>query len=201
MNTQIKRIEQCANVLPGFALKVRAEHEPEGAYFILMAKDLKETASISFSEQETDLLRMNVNKNIDNYRLQKGDVVFISRGARNEAAVIAEIPPNTIASSTFYILRPKRGIVSEYLAWCLNQLNTLGRLDQIRTGAGTPIIQRQNLKELTIPAPSMEEQRRIAAMAQVMNEEIQVQKALLDNTRLMHRAINNKMLVEHLKFK
>ncbi|MEZ5529366.1 MAG: restriction endonuclease subunit S [Porticoccaceae bacterium] len=200
MNTQIKRIEQCADVLPGFALKVRAEHEPEGSYYFLMAKDLKDSASISFQEKNTEVIKMNVDKNVDNYLLRTGDAVFISRGARNEAAVIGDIPANTIASSTFYILRPKAEINSEYLVWCINQLYLTGGLDQIRTGAATPIIQRHRLKEVEIPVPSLEEQERIAALARVMDEEIQVQNAMLENTRLMHRVINKQLLNHYLKF-
>lgn len=201
MATQIKRIDQCADVLPGFALKVRAEHEPEGAYFYLMAKDLKNTAYLSFHADNTEVIRISVDKDVGNYYLKKGDVVFISRGARNEAAVIGDIPENTIASSTFYILRPKPEVSSDYLTWCINQLLNLGRLDQIRTGAATPIIQRHNFKEVSIPVPALEQQQQIAAIAKIMDEEYQVQLHLLENTKTMHRIINKQLLFDNLKFR
>lgn len=196
MNSTAVKVSECAEVLPGFALKVRAEHEPEGSWFILMAKDLKDASTISFHDLGTDILRMSIDKKMDRYRLHKGDVVFVSRGSRNESAVIGEIPLNTVASSTLYILRPKRGTNSQYLAWCMNQLTAQGRLDQVRTGAGTPIIQRQNLKDLTIPLPAIEEQQRIANLAELMNQELRVNKDLLENTKQVHRVINNKLLTQ-----
>ncbi len=200
MNSTTRKISECAEVLPGFALKVRAEHEPEGSHFILMAKDLKEMTTISFSEEQGDVLRMNIDKPTEKYRLHKDDILFISRGARNEAAVIGAVPENTVASSVFYILRPRQGVMAGYLAWCINLLNNLGRLDQIRTGAGTPIIQRQNLKEMAIPLPSLNEQQQIAQMAQVMTEQLKLQESLLENTRSLHKIINTKLLMEQLKY-
>lgn len=201
MKIQIKPIEECAEVIPGFSLKARAEHEPEGSHYIIMAKHVKDTAPFTYNVKSSDVLRMSIDKDVSKYEVKKGDVLFISRGFRNDAAVIEAIPENTVASSTFYVLRPKSNVISEYLAWCLNQLNAQGKIDQIRTGAGTPIIQRQLVKEFSIPLGSLEEQKQIADLSLLMHKERHLRKELLQLTETLHDGLSKKILGGKLHFK
>lgn len=202
MTQQIKRIDECADVLPGFALKARAEHEPKGSHFVIMAKDIQTTYAYSLDEVDNDVLRMSINhKNIESYYVRQGDVLFISRGYRNDAVTINSVPANTVASSTFYLLRPKSNIIPDYLAWYINQLNVFGHLDQIRTGAGSPIVQRQSVKEFPIVVPTLGEQRQVAELSKLMNQQRVMQKALLENLDIFHKGINEKLFTQKLGVK
>lgn len=194
MRTQMKKVAECAEVLPGFALKARAEHEPEGAYQVVMAKHLSDCMPYRYIDEHE--LRMTPAGSPENYRVQKGDVLFISRGVRNCAAVIESVPEKTIASATFYILRAHSPIVPAYLAWCLNQPPMQAQIGQIRTGAGTPIVQRNVLGDIQIPVPPVKEQKHIVELGALMAAELDIRKKLLEATEVYQRMVGQKIITK-----
>lgn len=194
MRTQMKKVAECAEVLPGFALKARAEHEPEGAYQVVMAKHLSDCMPYRYIDEHE--LRMTPAGSPENYRVQKGDVLFISRGVRNCAAVIESVPEKTIASATFYILRARSPIVPAYLAWCLNQPPMQAQIGQIRTGAGTPIVQRNVLGDIQIPVPPVKEQQHIVELGALMAAELDIRKKLLEATEVYQRMVSQKIITK-----
>lgn len=194
MRTQMKKVAECAEVLPGFALKARAEHEPEGTYQVVMAKHLSDCMPYRYIDEHE--LRMTPAGSPENYRVQKGDVLFISRGVRNCAAVIESVPEKTIASATFYILRAHPVVEPAYLAWCLNQSPAQAQIGQIRTGAGTPIVQRNVLGDIQIPVPPLIEQKRITEFAALMAAELNLRTKLVEATENYHRMLGQKLISE-----
>ncbi|MDP1548017.1 MAG: restriction endonuclease subunit S [Anaerolineales bacterium] len=194
MRAQLKRIAECAEVLPGYALKARAEHEPEGTYQVMMAKHIPDCRPYRYIDEHE--LRMTPAGSPENYRVQKGDVLFISRGVRNCAAVIESVPEKTIASATFYILRVYPTVDPSYLAWCLNQPPIQAQIGQIRTGAGTPIVQRNALGDVQIPVPPLEEQKRLVELGALMAEELRLRKRLVEATEAYHRVLGQQLITE-----
>lgn len=192
MRTHMARIADCAGVLPGYALKARAEHEPEGSFQVVMAKHLSNCTPYRYVSGHE--LRMTPKGKAEKYRVLVGDVLFISRGTRNCAAVVEFIPEDTIASATFYILRPTAQVDSGYLAWCLNQPPVQAQISQVRTGAGTPIVQRSVFADIVIPLPPMIEQQRLAKLGQLMTKEQQLRKRLVDATETYHQAIGSRLI-------
>ncbi len=214
MNAPMTRIAECAEVLPGYALKVRAEHEPEGTFQIVMAKHLtsyttnrnvgdaeekggpsqRTMSCLPYQYAESQELRITPKGNVNKYRIQAGDVLFISRGVRNCAALVQSVPEKTIASGTLYILHPKANIEGSYLAWCLNQAPVQAQISQVRTGAGTPIVQRKVFTDITIPVPPIEEQRRLVELGTLMTREYQLRQQLLEETERLHRILGQQLL-------
>ncbi len=121
-------------------------------------------------------------------------MLLVSRGSRNFAAVVESVPEPTVASATFYILRPHPGIDPTWLAWCLNQAPVQARLAQARTGAGTPIIQRRIFTELTLHVPPLNQQRKLAELSDLMIKERMLRQKLLDKTHALHLALGEKLL-------
>lgn len=194
MRAQLKTVAECAEVLPGFALKVRAEHEPEGAYQVLMASHIQDCTAYRYVDEHE--LRMTPAGSPEKYLVRKGDVLFISRGIRNCAAVVEFVPEKTIATATFYILRAHSFVDQSYLAWCLNQQPAQAQIAQIRTGAGTPIVQRHVLGNVQIPVPDMNVQHRIAGLGALQAEELQIRRRLLEATENYQRVLGQKILSE-----
>lgn len=194
MRAQIKKVAECAEVLPGFPLKARAEHDPRGDCQIVMASHIPDGSPYSYTDEHE--LRMTLSGSPEKYQVHNGDVLFISRGTRNCAAVIASVPAKTIASATFYVLRAKADIDPAYLAWYLNQPSAQAQIAQIRTGAGTPIVQRHELGNVQIPVPSMQEQKRIAELADLQAQEIRLCRQLLVATENRQRLLGQKIMAE-----
>jgi hypothetical protein len=192
MHAQMKCIKECAEVLPGYALKARAEHEPEGTCQVVMAKHISDCMSYRYLDEHE--LRMTPSGSPEKYLVHEGDVLFVSRGLRNCATVIESVPESTIASSTFYILRVNPAIDPAYLAWCLNQPPAQAQIGQIRTGAGTPIVQRNVLGDIQIPVPPLNEQKRIAEFASLMAEELNLRNRLVAATEAYHRVLGQQLI-------
>ena len=190
--TRMERIADCAEVLPGYALKARAEHEPEGTHQIILGQHI--TEELFYTYQSKHALRISVSSNLDKYHIHEGDVLFVSRGTRNCAVVVTSVPKHTVASATFYILRPKSHIEPVYLAWCLNQAPIQARVTQVRTGAGTPIVQRKIFSGLTIPVPSLATQQELAELGRLMVKERSLRRQLLERTDDLHKAMGEKLI-------
>jgi len=192
MNAQLTRIADCAELLPGYALKARAEHEPEGTHQVILGKHLTEGLSYRYSQKHK--LRITPSGPVDKYRVRIGDVLFVSRGSRNHAAMVESIPDAAVASATFYILHPHDDIDPGYLAWCLNQAPVQAQIGQVRTGAGTPIVQRKVFANIAIPVPSLDKQRQLAALGDLMAQEQRIRKKLIEETNKLHRALGQQLL-------
>jgi len=186
------RIADCAEVLPGYALKARVEHEPEGSHQVILGKHLSEGLPYQYTPEHE--LRITPKGPVDKYRVRIGDVLFVSRGSRNQAAVVESVPDPTVASATFYILRPRHGIDPAYLAWCLNQAPIQAHITQVRTGAGTPIVQRSVFAKLTLPLPPLNKQRMLAELGALMAQEHITRQALVEQTDRLHRALGEQLL-------
>jgi len=192
MSVQQTRIADCAELLPGYALKARVENEPGGTHQVIVGRHLADDLSYKYIPKHE--LCITPRGKLDKYLVSRGDVLFVSRGTKNRAVVIDDVPPLTVASAVFYILRPKEGVEPAYLAWCLNQSPIMARIDQMRTGAGTPIVQRSEFGDIVVPLPSLEKQKQLATLGDLMAKEQTLRKKLTEESEKLHKAIGQKIM-------
>ena len=190
--TTLVPISQVADVLPGYAVRGKVEHDPEGSFQVVLPRHLGNDPIYHYEFSDQTL--MELDRNPERYRVTQGDVLFVSRGASNRAVFLANVPEKSVATSVFYILRCKERIAPRYLTWYLNQAKAQADIAQVRTGAGTPIVQRKALMEMLIPLPDHETQQRIAELDQHMLNERQLQRLLQEQTEHHHRLIGQKLL-------
>jgi len=107
---------------------------------------------------------------------------------------VESVSDPTVVSATFYILRPHPDIDPAYLAWCLNQAPIQTRIAQVRTRAGTSIIQRRIFAEIALPVPPLEKQRKLAELGGLMAKEHMLRQALVVQTDRLHRALGERLL-------
>ena len=192
VNAEMVTIETCVQVQPGFSIKGAVAHEANGTHQVIMSKHLKPGEPYRYTKEHA--LRMTPARSVENYRLEPGDILFMSRGIGNYAVLLEDIPRNAIASLTFFILRAKPGIDPGYLAWCLNQQPFQEQLSGVRTGAGTPMIPRKIFAELRIPLPPLEEQHKIARLGNLLGQEQRLLRQLQDATQLKQRLLGARIL-------
>lgn len=168
-------------VLPGFSVTGRMEHDPEGTHQLILTRHL--TLGVPYEFREADTLRIATRRETARYEVEEGDVVFMSRGTRNLAWAIATVPDQTLVPVSFYLLRPQTEVDSSYLAWYLNQGPTQDIITQIRTGAGTPLVQRSAFESLPVFLPPLAEQRHIARLGELMAREQSIRSQLAEAAR------------------
>jgi hypothetical protein len=169
------------------------EHDPAGTHQLVLTRHL--TEGVPYVYDPRDELRMDPGgRDTSPYRLGAGDVLFMSRGTMNRAWVIERVPDPTIAPVSFYILRPNEGLDGRYLAWYLNQVPAQAAVDQIRTGAGTPIVQRVAFQHLEIVVPALEQQQEVAELAGLLARERALRARLSEVTERAHATIGRKLI-------
>lgn len=196
MTIKTIKISDCMDVQPGMSIKQRLEHDADGEAQVLTPAHLSGKLSYSYNEQH--LLRMNLTRSVSKYEVRSGDVVFISRGQTNYSSYIDSVPSPTVINNTIYRLRSlDSGFIDPlYVAWSLNQAPLQAAISMIRTGSGAPIVQRKNFCDLVIPLPSIERQRQLAELGQLLEEQELLYQQLLDNTKHYSRAIGQQCLTQ-----
>lgn len=134
----------------------------EGKIVYLQAKHFDENGVLE-KELYPDLLSTETTKK---HLLQPGDVLFAAKGNKNFAAVYESHNPPAVASTTFFVIRlTNKNILSQYIAWILNNPSTQTFLKQNAIGTSIASISKIVLQELEITIPSTEIQKTILNIA------------------------------------
>jgi restriction endonuclease S subunit len=156
-------IKDLVQIRAGYQTRKEVKSTPSGTHSLLQIRD--------FNEERTEIDLKNITRIepgqiSEDQVLREGDVIFLSKGARNFSFAPSALPDPALAASYFFILRPARSIAPDYLAWFLNLETTKNLLRKYAThGAHMPVIRRDVLEDLEIPLPDLETQRKIVELA------------------------------------
>ena len=136
----------------------------------------------------------NLNR-IEAYLLMVGDVLLAAKGNKLFAWAYTDLEGKAVASTSFFILRPKQNVVNvKYLETYLN--TPLAKSSFLQIGAGTNIfsIRKSELGAFQIPLPSLEQQKKIAALAELHQKEVQLAQQLIAQKQHLYAAIISKLI-------
>lgn len=98
------------------------------------------------------------------FGLRRGDIVIANRGARTTAGLFRG-DEKAVAGGQFFILTLKRqGVLPEYLWWFLNLPGTQQHFRSGLRGTYVKGLTRSSFENLSVPIPSIEEQKHIAGV-------------------------------------
>jgi restriction endonuclease S subunit len=119
---------------------------------------------------------------LQRHLLVDGDIVLVTKGSRNVAAVYYNQNGLCIASSTFMVIRIKpdeqKNILSEFLVWFINNPETQNWLKSNAFGSGVPSISKTTLLEMDIYVPSIEKQKLIVKINELRKLEKKIQSQI-----------------------
>ena len=123
--------------------------------------------------------------------LTAGDVLFVSKGARFYAVCIGEPPSPAVCSPHFFHLQvaPRVPLLPPFLAWQINQSPFQRQLQQAAEGSSQLSIRRPVLESLTLCVPSLTDQQRIVALADLARQERHALHQLIHNRELQLQAL------------
>jgi restriction endonuclease S subunit len=108
----------------------------------------------------------------DTHLLKDGDVLFAAKGNKNFAAVFENHNEPSVASTSFFVLRPTDNtVLPHYLAWFLNSHATQALLKGQAIGTSIPSISKHVLENIEIAVPGMETQKAILKITKLRNQE------------------------------
>jgi restriction endonuclease S subunit len=171
-----KKIKEIADIQLGYQFRKKIEPVKDGSNWVIQIRDFNENHILN----KEFLSRVSIDAPSKKYLINKGDVLFLSRGHRNWAAPILDNLAATIAVSHFFVIRPKNHIIlPEYLAWYINQAPAQEYLhNNARRGTHMPLIPLSAFSELPVALPDIEMQRKIVEISSLMEKENNLLSAL-----------------------
>lgn len=102
-------------------------------------------------------------RKVTNYVLKSGDILIPARGTSVRTAIFEEQSYTCIASSNVIVIRPDQNkLLTAYLKMFLDSPMGVKLLTAMQQGATIISISYKDLKEMEVPAPSIDEQKKLA---------------------------------------
>lgn len=182
MKVNLTHILQNNGLFSGYSFRTKVENDPNGDVAVVQMKDLKD----GYSNIATSMIKVLSSSIPEKYNLQKGDVLFISKGYNNFALVYDLDLQKAVASSAFFVLRPDRSkVVPEYLAWYLNQKPIQQYIKDNRAGTYIPNVNKTTLESIQMRLPEKKLQEKIVKIDFLRKREYLLTNQLLSKRELL----------------
>lgn len=169
------KIKELAEVQIGYQPRGRIEPDPKGTYRIIQVKDFDENNELDAAE----LYPIAPEREPERYKVSKDDILFLSRGRSNFAAILREALENVIAAGVFYVVRVnKNKVLPEYLAWYINLPSVQVELKNKAQATNIPLIPKAAFEELEIDVPPVAVQEKIVRIAELQRKERELSRRL-----------------------
>ena len=163
------------SVSAGYHYRTKIKSSDKGEWRVAQGREVK--ADLTWDTQK--MPRINPGPAERLARLKPGDVTVLARGERPYALTVPDWPWPALASSSFYVLRPRREyLLPEYLAWWLNTPAIAEALARDMRGAKIRWLPRTALLAREIAPPPLTRQQDIATAAGLIREESRLHEEL-----------------------
>lgn len=179
IDANISTVFDSADLRGGYPFRGSIEESADGDALAVQMKDVDPEHGVAWS----DVARTTLAGRKHPDWLKAGDVLFVSKGARFYAVCIDEPPSPAVCSPHFFHLKVKSqaALMPAFLAWQINQPPFQRQLQQAAEGSSQLSIRRPVLESLTLCVPSMADQRRIVALAELAHQERRTLTQLIRN--------------------
>lgn len=174
-------LKDIASIRSGYLFQGGVEPDAGGQYQVVQLSDVSAEGVLA-----DNLKRISMPDLKPAHLIEKGDVLFVSRGTRKRAVSISENLSNLIATSQFFILHLNdTNLLPEYLAWYLNQKPAQRFIEEHSGGSSVSLINRNELGELPVHIPLPEQQQRIIHIYSLYLREKQLMNQIQEKRQLL----------------
>lgn len=191
---------ELSTIQPGYPFRGKLPLDAKGEARVVQFRHVVAGEPLCYGDGE-DLDRVRLPGRKRPAYLQMGDVIFMAKGTRNDAAVIGQVPEYTVCTPNFYHIRlkPKSPLTPEFLAWQLNHTDAQRYFTTCSQGSAAPSITKSQLAGLPIAIPSIDKQKLIVQLASAANREQQLLNQLIENRQRMINAVGRQILRPDIK--
>jgi len=193
---QKRSLQELVDIQPGYPFRGKLPLSNSGDAYVVQFRHIVVGARlIDSTGAGLDRARLTGRKKAN--FLRPGDVLFMAKGTRNQAAVVGEVPDNTVCTPNFYHLRLKptvSEITPDFLAWQLNHQEAQRYFTACSQGSAAPSITKAQLAGLTIAIPPMNQQLILVKLADATLLEEHLLSQLIDNRKRQLTALGNRIL-------
>jgi len=172
------KIKKLAFVQMGYSFRSRLEASQGGGVAVIQMKDLLDDNTVGCD----DLVRINMETMKEHHLVQRGDLVFRSRGHVTTAAILLENPGKAVVAAPLLRIRVTKPdkVLPEYLSWYISQRDAQIFLTSRAKGTVQKMISKQAIEDLEVVLPSLEKQKDIVELATLSAREQTLLHALAD---------------------
>lgn len=189
-------LSQLADIEPGYPFRGKLPLGDDGDAFVVQFRHITAGEPLDVPAGEA-LDRVILPGRRQPTFLQQDDVLFMAKGPRHDAALIGQVPPNTVCTPNFYHVRLKPGVTNitpAFLAWQLNHREAQRYFAVCSEGSAAPSIRKSQLAGVPIYLPPLEQQHAMVALAQAAAEERRLLTRLIDNRQRLIEATGQQLL-------
>ncbi len=151
-------LNSVASIQVGYQAKTRITDSVGGGHRLIQSKDFD-----SFHRLRSEnLTTFSPERKSEIYTVRKGDVLFQARGVVHFAYCVENDLKDTLAASSFYILRLRcENLLPQYLAWWLNQSKAQAYFQSQAGGTGISFVSKSTLSCLHVQIPPLSIQKKV----------------------------------------
>lgn len=171
------KLKEISDIQSGYITRKKIEVASNGSHYLLQAKNV-DGDHLSYETQT--LIRFHPALSRTDRPLEKGDLLFMARGAHNFTLLLGDMPRPALAAACFFIVRVSSpNILPGYLGWYLNQAPVEHYL-VAHSGRSVhmPVVRRAVLENIPVPVPSLDRQAKIADLNALMLKELNLLQQL-----------------------
>ena len=176
-----KRTEKLGNIAT-FEYGYTTIASEQGEFRLIRITDINEHGEIT--EQEKKYVNLENKEEIEKYTLKKGDVMVTRVGSTVGKTALFESEEKAIFAS--YLIRIRFGeeiILPEYY-WCFTKSpNYWQQVNDLVGGTAQPQFNANFLKEITVPIPSLEEQKKVIEEIKKIKKNSRSVKSIIDDLK------------------
>jgi restriction endonuclease S subunit len=163
-----ERLKEIASIQMGHPFRSRLKMDASGNVHVLQMKDIDEYSRLNTG----DLVPATLPEVKDIHRIEKGDILFRSRGRANTAALVEEQLQNVVVAAPLFRIRVDDDkVLPAYLAWYINQPRAQAYIERHASGTISRMIHKKALEDMEFDLPTLERQKQIIAIAQLAARE------------------------------
>ena len=149
-----------------------------------------------FTEQNLPMVSDADKERLNKYVLSEGDIVFSRVGSVDRCSYVDSNHSGWMFSGRCLRVRPYNAIYPLYLYYFFCMESTKQFVRNIAVGATMPSINTKLMGEIEVSVPSIDTQKRIAAILSAIDDKIELNTAINENLEQQAQAIYAQMFIE-----
>ena len=194
MNKNMK-LKNLAEIGVGYPFRKKIITSPNGEIIVIQMKDVNDSGAVDCSTLDRiNTVNQDPNNGIEikkgKYFLKPGDILFKSKGSKNNAGVLIDDIGPAVASQQFIIIKVRSEKVKPpFVAWYFNHLNTTGYFDKENEGTYIPFVSKKTVSNVTIPVPNLELQKKIVGYYRLVQKEADLLERIKNKRKMLMQAV------------
>ncbi|MDV2080371.1 restriction endonuclease subunit S [Marinobacter xestospongiae] len=189
-------LRSLATIHPGYPFRGKLPVEKDGNVFVVQFRHLAAGESLDDKDGKTlDRVTLPGRRRPD--YLWPGDILFMARGTRNDAALVKALPHKTVCTPNFFHLRlnPQAfNLMPEFLAWQLNHVDAQRYFNMCSQGSAAPSVTKTQLGNLPVVVPPIDQQKLMMKIVGAAQREQALLEQLIENRQRMTDAVARQVL-------